>query len=372
MSNYIYWPYDEVSLETNNDDGQIFLKAPWLEARTAQALFEPRSLQDLAKKMNEKRLSVDDLGLVNDFFRHFEAYPFAYILPTPKDGDALDRHAISDTTFGNQTLVDALRSALADCSELTEGDLDELNAIIARTEWEWDVNSALQFASCNDAIHPESFFSIARRYHLLEILSNQSLQSVFQSMASLSKNQVKPMLASLVRQNHYVTQKCQEALLPAVQRAKSAAPLVEAFMNEERGHDKILQKALLHMNETPEAIEVNAPTIALMHLLKLCAQHNFLAFAMAVDAFERSNFEDVDPMAKLLLAHGFDKSAEFINLHMKINDNGNHDNVAAQFLQSMTLCDASYAFEAMRLMELVSVVMCSVSKSVPLPRPSPA
>ena len=101
-----------------------------------------------------------------------------------------------------------------------------------------------------------------------------------------------------------------------------------------------------------------------LHLLKFCAERNFLAFSMAIDAFERSNCEEVDPMAQLLMHGGFHKAAEFINLHMKINDDGDHENVAQKFLAPMELCDRDYALEAIRLMEILSLVMSSMTKSI--------
>lgn len=372
MSNHTYWPYDEVLLETNFADGQIRLKTPWLEAKTSQAQFNETSLRALKTKLSEKTLDIDDLGLVNDFFQHFEAYPLAYILPTRKLGDSLDTHNVFDASFATGSFSYVLKKMLASCSDLSSTDFEELVSLISRHEWEWDAGAAVQFATLDGGVHPESFFSIVRRFHILEILNSDTGRAVFEELQALAPAEYKASLCSIVRQNHYVTQKCQEALLPALANAQQAAPLLDEFMREERGHDKILAKALMHMEALPETIAVSVQTKALMHLLGVCAERNFLAFAMAVDAFERSNYEDVDPMAKLLSAGGFEKAAEFINLHMKINDHGNHENVAAKFLQFMNICDPSYALEALRLMEVLSVVMCSVSKSAPAPRAYPA
>ena len=93
------------------------------------------------------------------------------------------------------------------------------------------------------------------------------------------------------------------------------------------------------------------------------ARKNFLAFAMVVDFFERSTYEDVDPMAKLLRKGGFDKAAKQVNHHKEINDSGDHENVALGFLTNMPLCSPEYAFEAIRIAELVSLVMTGVTRS---------
>jgi hypothetical protein len=100
-----------------------------------------------------------------------------------------------------------------------------------------------------------------------------------------------------------------------------------------------------------------------MHLLEFCAHRNFLAFAIAIEMFERSNYDECDPMAQALKKGGFAKSADFINVHMKINDQGDHENIARTFLQFMDLCNRDYAREALRLAELLSLVMSRITIS---------
>ena len=124
-------------------------------------------------------------------------------------------------------------------------------------------------------------------------------------------------------------------------------------MKEENGHDKILNVALKAFTADPDAVPVSLQTKAIMHLLKFAAQRNFLAFAMAVDFFERSSYEKTDPLAQLLIKGGFDKAAKQINRHMEINDAGGHENVACSFLEAMGPCEPAYAFEAMRIAEML-------------------
>lgn len=366
MNNHIYWPYDEVSLETLN--GKVKLKTPWIEASTSQSFFNKSALTTLETKLSDNSLTADDLGLVNNFFQHFREYPLAYILPTHKTAPSLDQHGLVDRSLLDGSLSETLskifNAMVPHSSELEENDLVDLLSLFPQRDWTWVSTAALDFSTINKAVHPESLFSIARRYHLLELINTDDGIQIFEDMKALKPEPYKAALCKLVRQNHYVTEKCQEALEPAIALAGQASPLIEEFMAEERGHDKILGKALMHLGADPKTIEVSVQTRMLMHMLKFCAQRNFLAFCMAIDAFERSNYEDTDPMAQLLSKGGFDKAAEFINLHMKINDDGDHENVAAKFLQFMDLCDRDYGFEAIRLMEIVSVLMSLISKSV--------
>lgn len=361
MSNYIYWPYDEVSLDIQSS-GNVTLKTPWLEATTSTQAFNETKLSQLCSKIDDKSLAAHDLGLVNDFFRFFHQYPVAYILPTEKNAPNLDTHTLLDRTLLGENFSETFERIFSS-EEWNEQELLELKKVLPRMHWEWDSEAALSFASIDGLVHPESLFSAVRRFHILELMSTDSGQEIMSLLDNVSPEHFREAVCRLVRQNHYVTEQCYGALKPSLALAQHAAPLIEKFMNEERGHDKILAKALSHVGVSAESVPVTVQTKALMYMLKYCATRNFLAFSMAIDAFERSNYQEIDPLAQLLLKGGFDKAAEFVNLHMKINDDGKHENIAAQFLLCMNLCDRDYALEALRLMEILSMLMCKISQS---------
>lgn len=361
MSELIYWPYDEVKLQLINDNTRVKLSTPWLKAEISAKAFESNNLFRLTEKMAHETLSGQDLPLVNGVFRVFNQYPVSYILPNNKTGPALDKAIIKDESIINNNLPEAISSIFA--SAFNHDELNLLSTSLGRHAWEWDAEQALVFSSFQDKVHPESIFSVARRFHIIELINRDNGQEVFTKIASLHGEQLKQALASLVRQNHYVTKECQNALKPALEIAGEAKTLVADFMRQERGHDQLLGKAIFHLGFDPEELEVSITTKALMHLLKFMATNNFLSFAMAVDAFERSNGEDMDPMARLLQNAGFSKSATYINAHMKINDEGEHDNIAIKFLENLALCDKAYALESMRLMEILSLLMSKVSES---------
>lgn len=357
MSSYTYWPYDEVTLNKNHEANTISIQTPWLQATTSASLIADDNFSDLQNKLNQQLLTAADLHLVNNFFSHFDDYPFSYILPAPKSERALDKHGLIDENLLEQNLDDILSSLFSHLNTR------KLAALLSRCSWEWDAQAAILFASINGKVHPESLFSVARRYHLLELLSNDKGKEFFAQTVMAEKETYLRTAIHIVRQNHYVTEKCQQALAPALQIAGQARELVSSFMKEEKGHDRILKKSLQHLGVEPENVAPSLQVQALMHLLEYIAGKNFLGFAMAIDAFERNNYEEVDPIAKLLIAGGYEKSADYLNRHMKINDNGGHENIAQSFLQHMDLCDEKYALEALRLMELVSLIMCQLSKN---------
>jgi hypothetical protein len=364
MHEFIYWPYDEVSLDINMP-GTLVVRTPWMEATTSSLGFDSHELIALSNKLKENNLSGDDIVAVSDFFRHFHEYPLAYILPTKKAASGLDMHGIKDRTILHMSFESLLSTILAEGAlgglDVTIDEKDLLMERLSRRAFEWDVGAAIGFARFENRVHPESLLSVARRYHILELMDNDRGNDVFNNIKNLGEQEFTASVARIVRQNHYVTKYCMLALTPALSLAQKAKPVVDDFIKAERGHDKILEKALFHVGVSPKDIEVRLQTRALMAALYYVAGRNFLAFAMAVDAFERNNFEEIDPIAKLLIDKGFAKAGKFINLHMKINDQGSHDNIARQFLCSMDMCDAEYAEEALRLMEVLSVIMCSIT-----------
>lgn len=346
---FSFWPYDEVLIETKS--GELTIKTPWLNATTRLDHFNKSLVHELSEKLSEKTLTFSDLPKVNDFFGRFQQLPLTYILPQIKNGP-LDKHRLKDESLVNLNFNELLKIFGEDLGELK------------RQNFEWDQQAALEFASINGLIHPESLFSVARRFHVLELLSNDQGAKVFEDFKTLALDEYKDKVAHIIRQNHFVTENCEQALRPALDISLSAKPAVFEFISAERGHDKILKKSLMHLGKQPEDVAVSPKTVALMAALKYIAGRNFLAFSMAIDAFERNNYEKIDPMAKLLSDKGFDKAASFINLHMKINDEGGHENVAQTFLAAMDLCDKDYALEALKLMEVLSVIMTTITESV--------
>lgn len=367
MSKFLYWPYDEISLNVNEARDTVILKCPWLEAKIPVTESNKTNLQILAGKFVNKQLTAADIGLVQWFFKDLAKYPLCYVLPTAKSQGPLDTHTPKDNRSFEGGVENVLAAVIgqtdASGKTLTTEDVAQALTKVNRTSFEWDLDSALAFARIEDKIHPESIFSVIRRFHLIEVLENDRGKEAFQFIEGLAPEDYRRAVSIVVRQNHYVTQKCQESLAPAASIAGQARPQVEHFLKEENGHDLILNAAMKTLVENPEDLPVSTQTKTLMHLLKYAASRNFLAFAMVVDFFERSSYEKIDPLAQLLKKGGFEKAARQVNRHMEINDAGEHENVAAGFLEAMAPCSVEYAREAVRIAEAVSLVMNSVTGS---------
>lgn len=362
MTPFIYWPYDEVTLDSPGEDNVVHIKSPWLTAKVKFKAEDRERIEDLGEKFASQALSADDISLINWFFSELDHYPLCYIVPSPKD-EPLDLHELRDPDFLTLPLSDFLGSIIGQSNDLTNEDAQTIAAELKAKDWTWDAEAALGFAQIQGKIHPESLFTVIRRFHLLDVLEKDEGKEKFVYIEGLGGGEFAKAASILVRQNHYVTQKCQEALLPAVQRAGRSSRLVEEFVKAENGHDLILNVALKALTTDPEAVPVSLQTKAIMVLLKFAAERNFLAFAMAVDFFERSSYEKIDPLAQLLIRGGYEKAAKQINRHMEINDAGGHENVACSFLELMAPVSPEFALEAMRIAEMLSVLMNNITSS---------
>jgi len=362
VQDFLRWPYDEVTADLGGDNRTVVITAPWITATVGVPEEAALNVRELSQKIQQKSLAPQDLGLINWFFGNLKNYPFCYTLPSKKAGESLDVHDVVEPRLPVDSIEAMLQAAL-DSATLGSEIAKQLATNLNRAVFEWDWESASAFSKTESGIHPESLFSVARRFNLLDVLATNRGNEIFEKIKALPREEFRKAAGLMVRQNHYVTQKCREALQPATGIAKRAAPEIETFMKEENGHDRILEIAIRSFAESAEEIPVTGHTRALMRLLQFAAGHNLLGFAMAVDCFERSAYQKTDPLAQLLKGGGFEMAAKQINRHMEINDSGSHENVACGFLKYMAPVSSEYAKEALRLAEVISLIASSVPAS---------
>ena len=104
MSQFLYWPYDEVSFE-KTDSGAI-VKTPWLTAKLNLSEQDQLLASKIADKYKSQALGPEDIPLLNQLLQGLSHLPFCYILPTQKF--AKDHHALIDKTLIDLELKDFL------------------------------------------------------------------------------------------------------------------------------------------------------------------------------------------------------------------------------------------------------------------------
>ncbi len=367
MQPLVFWPYDELQLRKADAAAEIVIETPWLQLSVAVAPEQTVQADMLVQKFADGSLGPADLPLLNWFLAPLQSYPLCYTLPRRHWADATDQAKLQDTQLWSLPPA----QLLAFCAQSLETEDAQAFAEVSHDpvfadHWQWDVDTALQFAKSGDGIDPVALFTVGRRFHLLSAAECDATLELYQFVKQLPKGDPLFQRASalMVRQNHYVTQQCDAALRPALNLAGQSAEAVRNFIKAEYGHDRILDVAMRSMVDEPEAIEVTPQVRTLMALLRFAAGRNLLAFALAVDFFERSAYQEADPLATVLKEGGLETAAKQINRHMDINDAGEHENVAAGFLRHLQPVDAHYAIEAMRLAEAITHVMNRVSSGV--------
>lgn len=235
-----------------------------------------------------------------------------------------------------------------------------------QADWTWDTEQALSFSQSPGGYDPYSLFSVMRRFHLLNDLENNQTAALFEYLQSLSSNeeQFKKASALILRQNHYVTVRCEEVVSAALPIALSADQEINEFIQAESGHDKIIGKAISSLGQQVEKVPVIEVSKVLMDYFKFAAQKNLLAFSAVVDVFERSSYRKEDPFATLLKTGGLNQAGDMVDVHREINDSGDHENVAMGFLKNMKPLTESYALEALRMAELNTLIIHQHSKAL--------
>jgi hypothetical protein len=356
MKQHKYWPYDEVIIQTNQNENEVLIDCPWLKSEIEIDTKDYPLAKALSAKMQTSGLEANDINAATSFFSALSSYPLSYILPRATWNTNLDTFKSHFSNLDEKEIFEFL-------SEFLQEDINEGAKSLILNTWDWDTEGALNFSKTANGIDPVSLFTVARRFHLLSSVDTKSTEEIYNFVQSLdpSSELYQEACALMTRQNHYVTLLCGESLAPALENSGQAKHVVQEFIDDEFGHDRILAQALQSFGKSPEQIPVLLSSEILMKILKAAAKNNLLAFAMIVDFFERSSYQDSDPLAQVLRKGGYLKAAGQIDKHKDINDEGEHENVALEFLDYMGPCDNQYAAEALKIAELATYFMNSIA-----------
>ena len=337
----LLWPYEELTLSRGRSPGEFVVSTPWC-ARAIQASPTGRALADriLAEGANVEDLLDCYSGLLQPLIHE----PFCYILPRTAEASAGDE------------------------PRFRSGAIDRL----AADRWTWDADAALAMSQLEgQGRHdPLTLLSVFRRYALLDGVEADAngalcarLESLAERPAALGR-----AAALVTAQNLHVTRRCEAALLAALPRAQRAAPALRAFIAAEKGHDRLLARAL---RSIVEARNVPAPwtrplahTVSLMDVFEAAGRANFLAFAFGVSLFEQADDSEEDRVAKAFAAGGLTEAAALLERHRAINVEGAHDRVVFELLRFMAPVTPEYARQAARWAERLSGLINGYAGSV--------
>jgi hypothetical protein len=315
--NSFLWPYEETKVQFH--EGFLHLAAPWLHVKEKSAL-NPGQGERVAKLLEDGPQSGDDLHFMHAFCAPFEIYPLFYLLP---------RHGLP-----------------ADPA---------MKPVAPGSPKRWAADDALPFAEVGPGLYdPLSLLSAFRLLHLNDVIAQTGSDSTAAIIREAPLEKRKAALAHIVRQNHYVTQRCEGALAPARRLHPAAGEKVTEFMKEEKGHDKLLGFALKSLGFEAESLAPLPSIVELMDRFQQTAETSLLGFCFLVDMFERSPYSGRNPVVEALIELGEEVAARPLKAHADINVNGEHHNESFEILGVAGAVSEEYALEGMRLAQEAS------------------
>lgn len=339
-----YWPYEETKFSLkDNEQGVFTVSSPWLisEIQIPPGTTNFYALKDFLREPHFNDTLATALGALRQL-------PFLYQLPRA-------------LPFGCDEHITKLELDVSSPQTLAK-ELCLPNLTVFGDEWTWDGDAALVMATVREegVYDPLSLLTVARRFHYLDCSDNK-MNDLYNNVLMIPDEHAKKnALATIVRQNHYVTEQCEASLIPALNIAHSAQNDFKNFMAAERGHDKLLARSLQALGKLPHQCETTSAVQALMALLKAAATHNFVALSLSLDFFERPQFKDNDTLADVLTSASLKDAAKNLQIHKDINDSGGHECVSHHFLSFSKPLDRTYALQALRIAELVSWAIARV------------
>lgn len=324
--NYL-WPYDEVQIQ-NTVDGARFI-APWVKV-TFPSKIDAKTFERFESLRRDGPKTAEDLQLVNAVLQPVSKYPLYYCLPN------------------HTKKIDPQIPAVATAEVIN---LD------------WDASSLFSFCQAQpEAYDAISVLSCFRHFHLQDMMVHLQQTPKDLRLFNLEGKALREATLLYLRQNHYVTEKCQEVLTPAKSLHPVAGEKISEFIREEQGHDKLLALSFKELACKAEDIEVLPSLKAVMENFKSVASKNLIAFCFIIDMFERSPEASKNPIVMALLKLGETKAAKPIQAHANINVDGGHDNESLEILNALGLVPKSYVQEAIVLAQKSSDLMIAFLK----------
>ena len=137
---------------------------------------------------------------------------------------------------------------------------------------------------------------------------------------------------------------------------------MKRFIGEERGHDKMLDKALDSMSGQRQEEIVFPETKKLMEVFERTAEENYLGFCFCVDIFEKPTYSEKHPLADRLKESGCDTAAQLIQKHADINQDGGHDQMALELLEKVGGATYAVASDALLRTQQLSDIGFRISE----------
>jgi len=320
--------YDEVDVRWE-DERTIVAECPWLTATVALAVDVPLSSR---------------ATIIHDLPKRLVELPLVKIRPRKPEIMARDLVRNSCRSLFAANGWTATIPALPDDPEAFRPDKwaatnnDYLLSICDHSRYECKLNAV-------------SAFTLLRR---------KIFQSFISSTSIPGNHPIElPLVQSWLQQSYFLTSHSVEALSVAGPNDIQAGfrTRLSSYIDDERGHHLLIEKALIETGELPRPEHVSHFTRYAVELLAWVAKTSGFALASCLSFFEMGGFLESDPIAERLKSLGFPGAAQFVELHFEINRRQRHGSIGLELADKIQLVSFAEICLAEYVVDLLSVAL---------------
>lgn len=348
MDNFIkYMPYEGIKVFWNEDKTDLRISLPWLTL-------------DLEINPKEKNWVIEAVDNLYGFPTHPSVQWFLGQLRDYKIGYYMPRSNTQVLISPTEYYEVALDSPSTLFALLVPDSTFRADELVSK-HWAWDLEDILGRSKILGAPYydPLSAGSLLIGKHLeIDSQTKQErldLPYLLDELRQKDEDSFFAIARRLIRQTHYVTSHFEKYSSFALENFREADKEIQAFIQEEKGHDRLMSSSLEALGcESPEEIDVFPEIIALMNLLKISACWFPLSFVCLISFFEGVSYGDSDPISDVLLKSSRPKSGIGYKVHFNINKDGHHADVAFSLLKKIPAQSIKMIEFAARSLELAA------------------
>jgi len=273
-----YLPFEELKFSWSKKH-EFTLSTPWIQVTAAINPKDFVKIHRVSQYINNRITpsSPSDIALISWFLSCFKEYPFSYCLPRKKEQLPLNSQVTNKTPGlnSNSSPTDFIKVITQHTT------LAETLKLPIKT-WQWDAEAVLKASKLDGTGYdPLAVLSVLRRYRLREMSQDKVATNAFDLLSQLQKSDQTTfikVMSHMIRQNHYVTEKCEESLSPALKLCQKTRDVVQDYIASEQGHDRLLAKTLEGLGiQDPKSLPVLPEIVALMAMLHYGAKNHFFS-----------------------------------------------------------------------------------------------
>ena len=370
-------PYEELELTRlpTQGGGAFQLKTPWFQLPIEIACDKPEDADVIYHALTSGEAPDLEAAIkVSWLLKEMASYPISYRAPR----QLLD--ACPETWFPSGKSAEHLdpkqmaQIILAETDSWIPVRAQFRDTILAsmRNTWDWEKDSVVDFSYAPmSRLHDVlSIFTTVRRFHLHHLAQADSSFELYRTIEDCGKqhqDRARRLICLTLRQNHFITENCLEALTPAMERDPQLAVMLREFIDSEKGHDKLLRQAIDSTGSVIafDEIPVLASTEFAVRILRYVARTDLVGFACALDMFERDDYQVEDYLGSVLTRIGYEKSGKLLQTHKSINTQAEHDEMGIALLQGRPMgIPHQHLISTLRSTELLSHTMNRIASDI--------